>query len=77
MNCWMGAIRAHPSYNYEPFNDLQQSGGGYTSIHSDGWQTFAPASTTMTGLTFDHCVVGPGPNQGIFPGDSRESGCRQ
>ena len=72
-NCWMGAIRSHPSYSYEPFNDLQESGGGYTSIHSDGWQTFVPASTTITGLSFDHCVVGPGPNQGIFPGDSGNS----
>ena len=73
-NCWMGAIRSHPSYNYEPFNDLQQSGGGYTSIHSDGWQTFTPLGT-MTGLSFDHCVVGPGPNQGIFPGDAAGAAC--
>jgi len=66
-NSWMGAMRQHPSYPGEPFNDLQAVGQGCT--HADGIQIFAPGST-MSGLTIDHDVFGPGLNQGLYPSDS-------
>lgn len=65
-SCWMGAMRPHPSFSYEPFNDLQIA--GYSSTHADGYQSFIP-NVTMTGLVFDHCVFGPGVNQGLYPTD--------
>jgi len=68
-NSWMGAMRAHPSYPGEPFNDLQQSGHDPGCTHADGIQIFAPG-TTMSGLTIDHDVFGPGVNQGLYPSDS-------
>jgi hypothetical protein len=68
-NTWMGAMREHPSYGGEPFNDLQKTGADPGCTHADGFQSFAPA-TTMSGLTFDHDVFGPGINQGLYPGDS-------
>jgi len=66
-NSWMGAMREHPKYPGEPFNDLQAVGQGCT--HADGIQIFAPG-TTMSGLTIDHDVIGPGVNQGLYPSDS-------
>jgi hypothetical protein len=67
-NSWLGALRAHPSYPGEPFNDLQKSGHDPGCTHADGIQIFAPA-TTMSGLTVDHDVLGPGVNQGLYPSD--------
>jgi hypothetical protein len=69
-NCWMGAMRASPFYNWEPFNDLQAAGWGGTggTTHADCVQIFYPADT-MSGMTVDHCVFGPGTNQGLFPAD--------
>lgn len=68
-NSWLGALRAHPRYRGEPFNDLQVSGRDPGCTHADGLQIFAPG-TTMSGLSFDSDVVGPGVNQGLYPSDS-------
>lgn len=68
-NSWLGAFRENPRYPGEPFNDLQASGHDPGCTHADGLQIFAPG-TTMSGLTFDYDVVGPGVNQGIYPSDS-------
>ena len=65
-NCWFGGMRPHPSFSYEPYNDLQIA--GFSSTHCDGWQSFIP-NVTMTGEVFDHCVFGPGVNQGLYPTD--------
>jgi hypothetical protein len=67
-NTWMGAMREHPLHPGEPFNDLQASGNNPRCTHADGIQIFAPGST-MSGLTIDHDVFGPGINQGLFPSD--------
>ena len=67
-NSWMGAMRAHPNYPGEPFNDLQASGHDPGCTHADGIQLFAPA-TTMSGLSISHDVFGPGTNQGLYPSD--------
>ncbi len=67
-NSWLGAIRANPNYPGEPFNDLQASGHDPGCTHADGVQIFAPG-TTMTGLTFNYDVFGPGLNQGLYPSD--------
>ena len=67
-NSWMGAMREHPLYPGEPFNDRQAVATDCT--HADGVQIFAPA-TTMSGLTIDHDVFGPGTNQGLYPSDRR------
>ena len=37
-NSWLGAIRVHPRYRYEPFNDLQISGHDPGCTHADGVQ---------------------------------------
>lgn len=68
-NTWAGALRAHPSFSYEPFNDLQITGSDPGCQHADGIQIFAPA-TTMSGFTLDHDLLGPGVNQGFYPSDS-------
>ena len=68
-NSWMGAMREHPSYPGEPFNDLQASGHNPGCTHADGIQIFAPP-TTMSGLNINHDVFGPGINQGLYPSDS-------
>ncbi len=67
-NSWLGALRANPRYPGEPFNDLQASGHDPGCTHADGVQIFAPG-TTMSVLTFDYDVVGPGVNQGLYPSD--------
>jgi hypothetical protein len=67
-NSWLGAIRMHPRYPDEPFNDLQNSGHDPGCTHADGMQIFAPG-TTMSGLTFDYDVFGPGTNTGLYPSD--------
>lgn len=67
-NTWMGAMREHPLYRGEPFNDLQASGHDPGCAHADGIQIFAPG-TTMSGLMVDHDVFGPGVNQGLYPSD--------
>jgi hypothetical protein len=67
-NSWMGAMREHPSYAGEPFNDIQASGHDPGCTHADGIQIFAPGST-MSGLSVDHDVFGPGINQGLYPSD--------
>jgi hypothetical protein len=67
-NSWMGAMREHPLYPGEPFNDLQASGQDPGCTHADGIQIFAPAAV-MSGLTIDHDVFGPGINQGLYPSD--------
>lgn len=66
---WMGAMRAHPTYPGEPFNDIQATGADPGCQHADGIQIFSPG-TTMTGLTVDHSVFGPGINQGLYPSDA-------
>ncbi len=68
-NSWLGAMRAHPGYPGEPFNDLQASGHDPGCTHADGMQIFAPG-ITMSGLTFDYDVFGPGTNTGLYPSDS-------
>jgi hypothetical protein len=68
-NSWLGALRGHPRYRGEPFNDLQASGSDPGCTHADGLQIFAPG-TTMSTLNFDHDVFGPGVNQGLYPSDS-------
>jgi len=67
-NSWLGAIRTHPRYKDEPFNDLQASGHDPGCTHADGMQIFAPG-TTMSGLTFNYDVFGPGVNQDLYPSD--------
>jgi hypothetical protein len=67
-NSWMGAMRGNPAFPGEPFNDLQSSGSDPGCTHADGIQIFAPG-TTMSGLTIDHDVFGPGINQGLYPSD--------
>ena len=67
-NSWLGALRAHPRYPGEPFNDLQASGHDPGCTHADGVQIFAPG-TTMSALSFNSDVVGPGVNQGLYPSD--------
>lgn len=67
-NSWMGAMRGDPSYPGEPFNDLQASGNDPGCTHADGIQIFAPG-TTMSGLSINHDVFGPGLNQGLYPSD--------
>lgn len=67
-NSWMGAMRQHPSYPGEPFNDLQASGHDPGCTHADGIQIFAPA-TTISGLNVNYDVFGPGTNQGLYPSD--------
>jgi hypothetical protein len=67
-NSWLGALRANPRYPGEPFNDLQASGHDPGCTHADGVQIFAPG-TTMSALTFNYDVVGPGVNQGVYPSD--------
>ena len=69
INSWMGAMREHPAFVGEPFNDLQKTGADPGCTHADGFQSFAPA-TTMSGLTFNNDVFGPGVNQGLYPSDS-------
>jgi hypothetical protein len=66
---WMGAVRANARYPYEPFNDLQASGHDPGCTHADGMQIFEPG-TTMSGLTFNYDVFGPGTNTGLFPSDA-------
>lgn len=67
-NSWLGALRSHPRYRGEPFNDLQSSGHDPGCTHADGLQIFAPG-TTMSSLSFNYDVVGPGVNQGLYPSD--------
>jgi hypothetical protein len=67
-NSWLGALRSHPRYPGEPFNDLQASGHDPGCTHADGLQIFAPG-TTMSALSFNYDVVGPGINQGLYPSD--------
>jgi hypothetical protein len=67
-NSWLGAMRQHPSYPGEPFNDLQASGHNPGCTHADGIQIFAPP-TTMSGLSINRDVFGPGVNQGLYPSD--------
>src|ERR1700722_10852831 len=67
-NSWLGALRENPSYPGEPFNDLQASGHDPGCTHADGVQIFAPG-TTMSSLTFNYDVFGPGTNQGLYPSD--------
>jgi len=67
-NSWLGALRENPRYQGEPFNDLQASGHDPGCTHADGVQIFAPG-TTMSPLTFNYDVVGPGVNQGVYPSD--------
>jgi hypothetical protein len=71
-NSWLGAIRENPNYPSEPFNDLQASGHDPGCTHADGMQIFAPG-VTMSGLTFNYDVFGPGVNQDLYPSD-RHSG---
>ncbi len=68
-NSWLGAMRANPRHPGEPFNDLQVSGHDPGCTHADGMQIFEPG-TTMSGLTFNYDVFGPGVNQGLYPSDS-------
>ena len=68
-NSWLGAIRRHPKYPDEPFNDLQTSGHDPGCTHADGMQIFAPGAT-MSGLTLNYDVFGPGINTGLYPSDS-------
>jgi len=68
-NSWLGALRGHPRYRGEPFNDLQVSGHDPGCTHADGLQIFAPG-TKMSTLSFDYDVFGPGVNQGLYPSDS-------
>jgi hypothetical protein len=68
-NSWLGALRANPRYPGEPFNDLQVSGHDPGCTHADGMQIFEPG-TTMSGLTFNYDVFGPGTNTGLFPSDA-------
>jgi hypothetical protein len=67
-NSWLGAFRANPRYPGEPFNDLQASPNDPGCTHADGVQIFAPG-TTMSALTFNYDVFGPGTNQGLYPSD--------
>jgi hypothetical protein len=67
-NSWMGALRVNPGYPGEPFNDLQASGHDPGCTHADGMQIFAPG-ITMSSLTFNYDVFGPGTNQGLYPSD--------
>lgn len=67
-NSWLGALRSHPGFPGEPFNDLQASGHDPGCTHADGVQIFAPG-TTMSDLSFNYDVVGPGVNQGLYPSD--------
>lgn len=67
-NSWLGATRVNPNYPGEPFNDLQASGHNPGCTHADGMQIFEPG-TTMSGLTFNYDVFGPGTNTGLFPSD--------
>jgi len=67
-NSWLGAIRTNPTYPGEPFNDLQASGHDPGCTHADGMQIFEPG-ITMSGLTFNYDVIGPGTNTGLFPSD--------
>ena len=67
-NSWLGALRENPSYPGEPFNDLQASDNDPGCTHADGVQVFAPG-TTMSSLTFNYDVFGPGTNQGLYPSD--------
>jgi hypothetical protein len=60
-------LRENPRYPGEPFNDLEATvDPGCT--HADGVQIFAPG-TTMSALTFNYDVFGPGTNQGLYPSD--------
>jgi len=61
-------MREHPSFPGEPFNDLQASGQNPGCTHADGIQIFAPG-TTMSGMSINHDVFGPGINQGLYPSD--------
>jgi hypothetical protein len=67
-NSWLGALRQNPRYRGEPFNDLQASNHDPGCTHADGVQIFAPG-TTMSSLTFNYDVIGPGTNQGLYPSD--------
>jgi hypothetical protein len=67
-NSWLGALRENPRYPGEPFNDLQASGHDPGCTHADGMQIFAPG-ITMSSLTFNYDVIGPGTNQGLYPSD--------
>jgi len=67
-NSWLGAFRANPLYPGEPFNDLQVSGHDPGCTHADAMQIFAPG-TTMSSLSFNYDVIGPGTNQGLYPSD--------
>jgi hypothetical protein len=67
-NSWLGAIRKHPRYPDHPFNDLQTSGHDPGCTHADGMQIFAPG-TTMSSLTFNYDVLGPGTNTGLYLSD--------
>jgi hypothetical protein len=67
-NSWLGALRENPRYQGEPFNDLQATNHDPGCTHADGVQIFAPGST-MSSLTFNYDVVGPGINQGLYPSD--------
>lgn len=66
INSWMGAMREHPTYTGEPFNDIQATNADPGCTHADGIQIFEP-QTTVSGLTIDHDVFGPGVNLGLFP----------
>jgi hypothetical protein len=68
VNSWLGAMRASPGYPGEPYNDLQATGHDPGCTHADGVQIFAPGDT-MSRLTFDYDVFGPGDNQGLYPSD--------
>ncbi len=67
-NSWLGALRENPRYPGEPFNDLQATNSDPGCTHADGMQIFAPG-TTMSSLTFNYDVIGPGTNQGLYPSD--------
>src|ERR1700730_14605722 len=67
-NSWLGALRENTRHPREPFNDLQASGHDPGCTHADGVQIFAPG-TTMSSLTFNYDVFGPGTNQGLYPSD--------
>lgn len=73
-NSWWGGYREHPRYDYRPFCDIQ--GTGETTVldaHADGLQIWEPTGI-FSGLTFDHCIYGPGKNQGIYPSDGGIAG---
>jgi hypothetical protein len=67
-NSWIGAIRENPLYPGQPFNDLEATGHDPGCTHADGVQIFAPG-ITMSGLTFNYDVFGPGTEHGLYPSD--------